>query len=40
MPGVSVNGSPEVGYPRTLGCGLTVAHFRLGVGANYLESFG
>lgn len=32
--------SPEVGYPLTLKCGLTVAHFRLGVGANYLESFG
>lgn len=29
-----------MGYPRTLERGLTVAHFRLGVGANYLESLG
>lgn len=36
----SVNWSPEVGYPLTLKHGLTVAQFRLGVGANYLESFG
>lgn len=50
MPGVTfvclfcqesfVNWSPEVGYPLSLKRGLTVAHFRLGVGANYLESFG
>lgn len=28
------------GHPRTLRCGLTVAHLRLGVGANYLEFLG
>lgn len=32
--------SPEAGYPLALVCGLTVAQLRLGVGANYLESFG
>lgn len=36
----SFNWSPKAGYPLTLKCRLTVAQFRLGVGANYLEFFG